>query len=144
MGASDFDPRLKTPIASAALGTVHVFVRDLDLEAVIGVHRHEKRRSQPIRVNIDLTVLALRRPRRDSLSQVVDYEQVVNAVRTLVAEGHLRLVETLAERIASHCLGDRRVLAARVRIEKLAAIEGARSVGVEIERMQSNVEGPET
>ena len=143
MGASDFDPRLKTPIASAALGTVHVFVRDLEMDAVIGIHRHEKRRSQPIRVNIDLTVRASRKPIRDSLAQVVDYEEVVNAVRAIVAEGHMRLVETLAERITGHCLSDPRVLAARVRIEKLTAIEGARSVGVEIERMQANLQSPE-
>lgn len=135
MGISEFD-RLRPPIASAAHQTVHVFVRDLDLEAVIGVHRHEKRRPQPIRVNIDLTTRAPRRALRDSLANVVDYEWVVGGVRALIAEGHVRLVETLAERIAQVCLENPRVLAARVRVEKLNAIEGAASVGVEIERAQ--------
>ena len=48
--------------------------------------------------------------------------------------GHLNLVETLAEKIAAHCLADKRVKVARVRIEKLKVIAEAQSVGVEIER----------
>ncbi|HCX65995.1 MAG TPA: diguanylate cyclase, partial [Rhodobiaceae bacterium] len=44
--------------------------------------------------------------------------------------------ETLAERIAGSCLEDARVRVARVRVEKLAAIPEAVSVGVEIERLR--------
>ncbi len=122
---------------------VHVFVRDLELEAVIGVHRHEKRRAQPLRLNIDLSVRGARQPERDTLAQVVDYEQVVKAVRAIAAEGPTRLIETLAERIAAHCLSDPRVLAARIRVEKLTAIPGAASVGVEIERARPDLEARE-
>ena len=46
----------------------------------------------------------------------------------------MNLVETLAERFAESCLRDKRVAAARVRIEKPDIIPNARSVGVEIER----------
>ena len=51
--------------------------------------------------------------------------------------GHVNLVETLAERIAEACLADLRVDAARGRVEKLAAIPEAASVGIEIERIQA-------
>jgi len=122
-------------IASAANAIRHVFVRDLLLDAHIGVHRHEEDRPQPIRVNIDLTVSEDAAPIGDLLENVVDYEHVVNGVRAIVAEGHLRLVETLAERIAAFALEDTRVRAVRVRIEKLKIIPDAASVGVEIERL---------
>jgi dihydroneopterin aldolase len=46
------------------------------------------------------------------------------------------LAETLAELIAAACLKDRRVMAARVRVEKPHVIKNARSVGVEIERVR--------
>ena len=121
-------------IADADRAIRHVFVRDLKLDAHIGVHRHEEGRAQPIRVNIDLTVAEGAAPTGDDLAHVVDYEQVVNGVRAIVAEGHVRLVETLAERVAAFALQDTRVLAARVRIEKLQIIPDATSVGVEIER----------
>ena len=37
-------------------------------------------------------------------SRVVDYEKLADTVRGIVASGHVRLVETLAERIAEACL----------------------------------------
>jgi dihydroneopterin aldolase len=49
------------------------------------------------------------------------------------------LVETRAEDVAAMCLEDRRVLSARVRVEKLDILEDAQSVGVEIERFNSEV-----
>jgi len=126
-------------IADASRAIRHVFVRDLRLDAHIGIHRHEEDRSQPILVNIDLTVLEGSEPVADRLSEVVDYEVVVNAIRAIVNEGHVKLVETLAERIAASALQDRRVRAVRIRIEKLAIIPDAASVGVEIERLSPEI-----
>jgi dihydroneopterin aldolase len=129
-------PENVTPfkIADAARAIRHVFVRDLLLEAHIGVYKSEMGRTQPIRVNVDLTVSEA--AHSDKLANVVCYKTVVDGIKSLVASGHLNLVETLAERIAAQCLEDDRVLVARVRVEKLAAIAEAASVGVEIERMR--------
>lgn len=121
-------------IANAERAIRHVFVRDLLLDAHIGVYKHEKGGTQPVRVNIDLTVAEA--VHGDSLDNVVCYATVVERIRSIVAEGHLNLVESLAERIAGSCLEDERVRVARVRVEKLAAIPEAASVGVEIERVR--------
>lgn len=121
-------------IADAKRRIGHVFVRDLEINAHIGVHRHEKNAAQPLRINIDLTVQEGEGPVGDRLSNVVDYGKIVDGIRAIIAEGHVNLVETLAERIAAFALEDMRVLVARVRIEKLKVIPEARSVGVEIER----------
>lgn len=121
-------------IADAKRRIGHVFVRDLEINAHIGVHRHEKNAAQPLRINIDLTVQEGVGPVGDRLSNVVDYGKIVDGIRAIIAEGHVNLVETLAERIAAFALEDMRVLVARVRIEKLKVIPEARSVGVEIER----------
>jgi dihydroneopterin aldolase len=136
-------------IADAVRGLRHVFLRDLVLPARIGVHPHEHAGPQRVRINVDLAVedegaraatgegvAALSRPPvgRDELSRVVDYEAIANAVRAIVASGHVRLVETLAERIAEAGLADRRVLSARVRVEKLDIFHDAVSAGVEVER----------
>jgi dihydroneopterin aldolase len=128
-------------IADATRGLRHVFLRDLVLSASIGVHRHERRGPQRIRINVDLGVLddgarPLSRAAvgRDELSRVVDYEVLANRVRAIVAAGHVRLAETLAERIAEACLEDPRVELARIRVEKLEVFADAASAGVEIER----------
>ena len=126
-------------IADAKNSIRHVFVRDLELDAHIGVYRHEHGRSQPIRINVDLAVKEETHPISDSLQNVVDYEKVVKEIQHIVSKGHLKLVETLAELIAEACLQDQRILTARIRIEKLQAIDEARGVGVEIERTRSDL-----
>ncbi len=121
-------------VASAGARVRHVFVRDLDLMALIGIYDHEKVNAQRIVVNVDLSVQEVEGPMSDEIDHVVSYEIVVKKIEAIVAAGHVNLVETLAEKFAESCLKDKRVLAARVRIEKPDIIPNARSVGVEIER----------
>ena len=118
----------------------HIFIRDLVLPASIGVYAHEQGAAQRIRVNVDLGIAEAGDARvgADELSRVVNYERVAQAVRRIVAAGHVMLVETLAERIAEHCLIDARVRLARVRVEKLDVFPDAASAGVEIERRPSS------
>ncbi len=133
---------METPrFADAGLALRHIFLRDLTLDAAIGVYASEHGRRQRIRVNVDLAVeddgarpMSRAPVGRDSLSRVVDYAAIAERVRAIVAAGHVRLVETLAERIAESCLDDPRVAVARVRVEKLDILPDASSVGVEVER----------
>jgi dihydroneopterin aldolase len=120
-------------IASAARGLRHVFIRNLELLAHIGVYRHEEGRMQPVRINVDLATEDLA-DAQDMLENVVDYHVIEKRIRTIIAEGHVKLAETLAERIAAACFEDARVRTVRVRVEKLHALTGAESVGIEIER----------
>jgi dihydroneopterin aldolase len=123
-------------IADARLAVRHVFIRDMVLPCSIGVHRHEQTGTQRVRINVDLAVRENGGPLNDDLANVVCYEDVANGIRAIVARGHVNLVETLAEAIATLCLEDLRVLSARVRIEKLDVFADAQSVGVEIERIR--------
>ncbi|MBS0275843.1 MAG: dihydroneopterin aldolase, partial [Proteobacteria bacterium] len=70
----------------------------------------------------------------DKLEKVVDYASIEQRIRAIIAKGHINLAETLAERIAETSFDDPRVKSARVRVEKLHALPGAESAGVEIER----------
>ena len=127
-------PMISHHVASAGARLRHVFVRDLDLMASIGIYATEKVKPQRIVVNIDLSVHEGEGPNDDDIGHVVSYEIVVKKVEAILAEGHINLVETLCEKIAAACLKDRRVMAARVRVENPDIIPNARSVGVEIER----------
>ena len=124
-------------IADAAKEVRHVFIRDLILTCLIGVHKHERKKPQRIRINLDLAVTEQSVISTDRLADVVCYEDVADRIRSIVNNGHVNLVETLAEKIASQCLEDRRIKATRVRIEKLDVFKDAASAGVEIERFSS-------
>ena len=123
----------------AAAGLRVVFVRGLELRALLGVHPHEKAAPQRVVVGVELAVRDEAAPSavgEDDLRRTVDYSAVVRAARAIVAEGHTLLVETLAERIAEAALSDSRVLCARVTVEKPDAFPDAASVGVLIERVR--------
>ena len=124
-------------VASAAAGLRHVFVRDLEVMATLGIYEVEKLAPQRVIVSIDLSVLEGKEAVADDISNVVSYEIVVKKVEAIIAQGHINLVETLAELIATSCLRDKRVVAAKVRIEKPDIIPNARSVGIEIERVRT-------
>lgn len=120
--------------AATAASTRQVFINDLVLDCLIGVHRHERDGSQRVRINLDLTVLESPEPIDDRLSNVLCYEDLIVKVRHLAMSGHVNLVETLAERLAGLCLAEPGVQTVRVRVEKLDVFADAASVGIEIFR----------
>jgi len=111
-----------------------IFVRDLELQSLIGVHRHERDGRQRVRINLELDVEGEPAALGDRLTAAVNYENIVGRVRRIVGAGHVNLVETLAEQVAQACLEDRRVRRCLVRVEKLDVFADAASVGIEIER----------
>ena len=111
-----------------------VFVRDLVMTCSIGVHAHEHEHKQRVRLNLDLDVLEAVEPLEDDLRNVVCYDEIISAVRRIVDTGHVRLIETLAERVAGLCLADPRIRTARVQIEKLDVYLDVSSVGISIVR----------
>jgi len=122
-------------LADARRRIRQVFLRDMVLQASIGVYQHEHTTSQRVRINVDLAVdEGDPADATDSLHRVVSYEVVANTVRRIAGAGHVKLVETLAERIAEACLADHRVLLARVQVEKLDIFPDAVAGGVVIER----------
>ena len=124
---------LPFPGADAAPGIrrqgLTVFVRGLEVAAGIGVHDHELGRLQRlvIDVSLELTPAAVER-----LADTINYETVAEAARAIVAEGHVGLVETFAERLALACLEDARVQRCTVRFEKPGALEGVVAPGCEV------------
>jgi len=126
-------------VADASQSIRHVFIRDLVVNCSIGIHGHEKKARQRVRLNLDLAVDESGQPVDDDINNVLCYEKLADGVGEIIGRGHVNLVETLAEDVAGMCLEDRRVLSARVRVEKLDILEGAQSVGVEIERFNSEV-----
>ena len=117
-----------------------ILVRDLDVAWSIGVFDHEYDRVQVVRINLDLQATEMADPNADDYEQVVCYADIAERIRVLAAEGHIKLVETLAHRIALLCLEDERVREATVRIEKPEALKNAQTVGVEITRDRAYLE----
>jgi len=114
-----------------------IFVRGLVLPVAIGAYEEEQGITQKVSFTIEASVACTAPPQHDALANVPSYDDLVGAVRAVVAEGHINLAETMAERIAERCLADKRIASVLVRVEKLE--RGPASVGVEIVRPRAAV-----
>lgn len=111
-----------------------VFIRDLEVAALLGIYDSEKAAPQRVIISVDLMVSEGAGAVDGDIDSVVSYETVVRTVEKIATAGHIALAETLAEKIAAACLADARVASVKVRIEKPDVFPNARSVGIEIER----------
>jgi len=111
-----------------------VFVRDLRLQAVIGVKPDERQQPQDVIINLILYVDTRSAGQSDDLRDTVSYAGVAKRVTQHVESSDYHLVEALAGSIARIILTEFPVERVRVSVEKPDAVHSARSVGVEIER----------
>lgn len=111
-----------------------VFVHDYVVRAHIGAYNYEHDNEQKVRFNVDVEITRMP-PGADDMRQVFSYDIIIDAIALILKQGHIAMVETLAEALAQTLLQHRRVIAAHVRAEKLDIING--SVGVAIERRRA-------
>ncbi|HTT13888.1 MAG TPA: dihydroneopterin aldolase [Burkholderiaceae bacterium] len=110
-----------------------IFVREVVLEARIGIQPAELAAPQRLVLSVDLFIpLALSTPKEDRIHEVVDYDFVRTSVRERVASGHINLQETLVDDIARTLLAHPAVRAVRVASEKPDVYEDVEAVGIEV------------
>ncbi|MEI6985070.1 MAG: dihydroneopterin aldolase [Rhodospirillaceae bacterium] len=129
-------------MAETLPGNYRIFLRDLVLRLSIGVHEHEHRQDQRVRVNVELTVCHPGLGFSDEITAVLSYEELADGIRRVALSGHIKLIETLADRIADLALIDGRVLAVEVRVEKLDVFCDAVSVGVVMTKCRAKKHWP--
>ncbi len=101
-----------------ASSTYRIFIRDMDVDMGIGVLDDEKTRTQRVRINVEGEIESRSTSSRDEIEDTVSYDLFVQAVLRHTSDGHINLVETLAERIADTCLNEHGIKNIRIRVEK--------------------------
>lgn len=111
-----------------------ILIRDLRVEALIGIHKRERHVAQTVSIDLDIGLPGAKVFESDQVADTIDYEQVSLRIRALAGSGHFRLVETLAERIARLLLEEFGAPWVRVSAAKIGILANAKLVGVTIER----------
>jgi len=114
-----------------------VFIRQLRLQAWIGLYRHEKIAPQTIEIDLEIALPGDAVFKTRKVADTIDYGVVVERIRALLAKERFGLVESLAERIASLILEDFRSPRVKVGIAKLGVLREAKHVGVTVERSRA-------
>ena len=89
-----------------------------------GVLESERLMGQPFIADVVIAVNTQRAAGSDDLADTVDYSQVAQAVHAELAGDPVDLIEKLAERIASRCLGFPGVQAVEIALHKPEAPVG--------------------
>ena len=114
-----------------------IFLNDFLIQANIGVYKHEKEITQPLRINIIAKVKNPKNINDDNLQSVVCYNQISKKIKKIIKSGHTILLEKLAEKIFQECFKNKRIETMKIRLEKLDAIQDAESAGIEVERSRA-------
>lgn len=111
-----------------------IFIKNLTVFGLLGIHAHEQRNPQEIRISAvastDIKAAAL----ADDIQQTINYSTLAKKIAKYIeARPHLT-IEALIEALAAEILLDDRIASIWLRVEKPNAVATAESVGVEITR----------
>lgn len=107
---------------------------DLRVRCILGINHDERHEKQDVVINLTIHADLRSAGKSDQLEDTVDYRALKKRILVMVEESHYRLVEALAEAIASLCLDHPGVARVDVRVDKPHALRFAESVAVEITR----------
>tara|TARA_B100001057_G_scaffold439039_1_gene471935 strand:- start:1603 stop:1998 length:396 start_codon:yes stop_codon:yes gene_type:complete len=111
-----------------------VVIKNLILHIFIGIHNFEKKKKQRVRFNIEVVTDPNIKPNNLNLSTILNYEDVINKIQTLVKKQHHELIEDLAENIFKIIFQNKIVKKINIKIEKLDIIKNSESVGIEFSK----------
>ena len=111
-----------------------IFLREIRLDARIGIYKREKAVTQVVELDLELALPDDRVFKSGKVTDTIDYAVVIERIRAALIEQHYGLVESLAEHVAQIILKEFHAPWVRVSVAKIGAQPNARRVGVVIER----------
>jgi len=111
-----------------------IFLRDLEINATIGIFEWEKRIKQKVRIDLEMATDIAKAAATDSIEDTLDYKAISKRIIQFVEDSSYELIETLIEKISEIILKEFNVSWVRVTLSKPGAVRGSRDVGIVIER----------
>ena len=111
-----------------------IFLRQLEVETIIGVWDWERQIKQRVVIDLEMAADIKTAALNDAIDDTLNYKTVAKRLIGFVSDSQFQLVETLAERIAGIVVTEFEVPWVKVMVNKPGAIRGSRDVGVAIER----------
>lgn len=110
-----------------------ITIKDLELDAHIGVTAEERARSQKVLITVILERDLGEAGRTDSETTTTPYDEVVQLIKDTIAERPRRLIEAMALEVAREILYKRMAVTVTVEVKKFS-IPRTGYVSVELQR----------
>jgi dihydroneopterin aldolase len=115
-----------------------MFIEGLQLEAIIGIHSHERTQKQPLSIDIELNFDSTKAAQHDHIDHALDYEKIVTATNNYLQANPFFLLETLANGLAQHLQQKFDLETIILSVFKPHAIPSAKQVGIQVERHKNS------
>ena len=113
-----------------------IHIEQLEISTRIGVPEKERSTLQRLTVSITLWPKQDSRDLGDQIDKTVNYSAVADGTKHFVLKQSFNLIETLADRLATHLLGNFAVQKIRVELRKFV-LQDAKYVSVTVTRTAS-------
>lgn len=108
-------------------------VKNLLIRTIIGFNPEERSNKQDVMINLEIEAALPDNIKEDVQDGIYDYKKITKQVIALVQESSFNLLENLTKAILDQIMMDKRVVRARVEVDKPHALRFAESVSVELE-----------
>ena len=107
-----------------------IFVKDLEIEALIGIFDWEREVKQLIKISYEVEVDIEKAFKSDNIEDTFDYKTTSKKIIKFVEKSSFQLIEALAEKISKIIMQDDRVLNLSLSVSKPGALRGSKEVGL--------------
>jgi len=111
-----------------------IFIKNLEVQGILGIHAHEQRQPQTIRISASATADIKAAAGADDIRQTINYSTLAKKIAQFIEDHRFLTIEALIEALAVEILSDERIHTIWLRVEKPNAVPAAESVGIEITR----------
>ena len=111
-----------------------VVLDDVCVNISCGLHAWERHPERPTRLMVSVRLYAPLTTPRAADAPIIDYDIVRNRILSLENEGHIDLLETIADRIIDSCFKDPRVTACALSVRKPDIYNESRGAGIDLFR----------
>ena len=111
-------------------------IKNLLIPTIIGFNAEERVRLQEVIVNLEIEVDISGAVIRDHEDAIYNYKTITKAIITFVSESSYNLLEKLTYEVLQLIMNDKRVIRAKVEIDKPRALRFSDSVSVELEAIR--------
>lgn len=111
-----------------------IFIDNLIVFGILGIHPHEQRKKQLIRVSVEVEADISEASKNDDVEKTIDYSALSEEIIKFIDKSNYGTIEALIEALAERILKNFNIESVWLRIEKPNAVPQADSVGVEIGR----------
>lgn len=120
---------------------IAVTLDDVCVNVSCGIHPWERHPERPTRLLVSASLYAPLKTRRAADTPIIDYDVVRDRIIGLEREGHIDLLETIADLVLDSCFADPRVVACHLSIRKPDIYNESRGAGIDLFRTRAGWSG---